>query len=63
LAQNYCRTGQKNDSYLDKIVDAGFDGVYLDIVKAYEYFGPDGDESEQAEARLKRRLRSEEAES
>ena len=26
------------DSYLKKIVDAGFDGVYLDVVDAYEYF-------------------------
>jgi len=25
-------------SYLDKIIDAGFDGVYLDIVDAFEYF-------------------------
>lgn len=24
--------------YLDKIIDAGFDGVYLDIIDAYEYF-------------------------
>ena len=27
-----------NDSYLDKIISKGFDGVYLDIVDAYEYF-------------------------
>lgn len=26
------------DAYLKKIVDAGFDGVYLDVVDAYEYF-------------------------
>ena len=26
------------DSYLNKILDAGFDGVYLDIIDAYEYF-------------------------
>lgn len=26
------------DSYLQKIVDAGFDGVYLDIIDAFEYF-------------------------
>ena len=26
------------DSYLQKILDAGFDGVYLDIVDAFEYF-------------------------
>jgi cysteinyl-tRNA synthetase, unknown class len=25
-------------SYLDKILDAGFDGVYLDIIEAFEYF-------------------------
>ena len=29
------------DSYLDRVVDAGFDGVYLDIIDAYEYFGPE----------------------
>ncbi len=27
-----------NDSYLYKILNAGFDGVYLDLVDAYEYF-------------------------
>ncbi len=27
-------------SYLDRIIDAGFDGVYLDIVDAFETFGP-----------------------
>lgn len=26
------------DSYLDRIVTAGFDGVYLDIIDAFEYF-------------------------
>lgn len=26
------------DAYLDKIIDAGFDGVYLDIIEAYEIF-------------------------
>ena len=25
-------------SYLKKIIDAGFDGVYLDIIDAFEYF-------------------------
>ena len=29
--------GNEN-SYLDKILKAGFDGVYLDIIDAYEYF-------------------------
>lgn len=27
-----------NDSYLKKIIDAGFDGVYLDIIEAFESF-------------------------
>ena len=27
-----------DDSYLKKIIDAGFDGVYLDIVDAFEHF-------------------------
>lgn len=27
-----------DDSYLKKIIDAGFDGVYLDIIDAYEFF-------------------------
>lgn len=31
------------ESYLDKIIEAGFDGVYLDIIDAYEYWGPDGE--------------------
>lgn len=26
------------DAYLDKILDSGFDGVYLDIIDAFEYF-------------------------
>ncbi|MBI3965514.1 MAG: endo alpha-1,4 polygalactosaminidase [Chloroflexi bacterium] len=26
------------DAYLDKIIDAGFDGVYLDLIDAYETF-------------------------
>ena len=30
------------DAYVDKIVAAGFDGVYLDVVDGYEYWGPDG---------------------
>ena len=27
-----------NDTYLKKILDVGFDGVYLDIIDAFEYF-------------------------
>ncbi|MBF0287021.1 MAG: endo alpha-1,4 polygalactosaminidase [SAR324 cluster bacterium] len=30
-------------SYLDRIIDAGFDGIYLDIIDAFYYFGPDGE--------------------
>ncbi len=33
-----------NDSYLKKIMDAGFDGVYLDIIDAFEYFEEHGEE-------------------
>ncbi len=29
---------EASDSYLSKIVNAGFDGVYLDIIDAFEYF-------------------------
>lgn len=29
-------------AYLDRILAQGFDGIYLDIVDAYEYWGPDG---------------------
>jgi cysteinyl-tRNA synthetase len=29
---------RNNDSYLDKILNTGFDGVYLDIIDAFEYF-------------------------
>ncbi|MEI6725938.1 MAG: MJ1477/TM1410 family putative glycoside hydrolase, partial [Actinomycetes bacterium] len=29
-------------SYLDKIIADGYDGVYLDIIDAYEYWGPGG---------------------
>ena len=28
--------------YLDRVIDAGFDGVFLDVIDAFEYFGPDG---------------------
>lgn len=27
-----------SNAYLDRILDAGFDGVYLDVIDAYEYF-------------------------
>jgi cysteinyl-tRNA synthetase len=31
-----------NDSYLDKIIATGFDGVYLDIIDAFEYWEGNG---------------------
>ena len=27
-----------HDSYLERIINAGFDGAYLDVIDAYEYF-------------------------
>ncbi len=39
------KTGKnKTCGYLDKIINAGFDGVYLDIIDAFEYFGPGGEQ-------------------
>lgn len=29
-------------AYLDKILEAGFDGAYLDIIDGYEFWGPEG---------------------
>ena len=29
---------KNNDSYLNKILEANFDGVYLDIIDGFEYF-------------------------
>lgn len=45
-------TGQ-NRSYLDRIIDQGFDGVYLDIIDAYEYWSSaaGGNERTRAQAR------------
>lgn len=43
-------TKDGDDSYLDQIVAAGFDGVYLDIIDAFEYFGPEGDQRERPKA-------------
>jgi len=36
-------------SYLDKIIETGFDGVYLDIIDAYEYWGPGGESGQNRE--------------
>jgi cysteinyl-tRNA synthetase len=30
------------EAYLDRILAQGFDGVYLDIIDAFEFFGPEG---------------------
>jgi len=32
-----------DSAYLDRVVAGGFDGVYLDIIDAYEYWGPGGE--------------------
>jgi len=34
-----------SESYLDRILDLGFDGVYLDRVDAFEYYGEQGRET------------------
>lgn len=31
------------ETYLDRLLNAGFDGAYLDIIDGYEYFGSGGD--------------------
>ena len=33
-----------DNSYVKKILDAGLDGVYLDIIDAFEYFESKGHE-------------------
>ena len=39
LTTDYCSTPSKlNDTYLSQILDSGFDGAYLDVVDAFEYF-------------------------
>jgi cysteinyl-tRNA synthetase len=40
------------DGYLDRILDAGFDGVYLDIIDAYEFFGLEGEMPERDDAAI-----------
>ena len=51
----YWETGWQNiifgspDSYLDKIMAAGFDGVYLDCIDAYEYYAEQGRETAEQE--------------
>ncbi len=37
-------TPGSSGSYLDRIIAQGFDGAYLDIVDAYEFWGPDGND-------------------
>jgi cysteinyl-tRNA synthetase, unknown class len=36
--------------YLDRILAAGFDGAYLDVIDAFEYFGPEGKRPSQENA-------------
>lgn len=40
-----------NRSYLDRILDQGFDGVYLDIIDAFEYWSDTNPERTRQEAR------------
>ena len=44
--------GEKK-SYLDRIIDAGFDGIYLDIVDAFEYFSNKKNDAYQDDAAKK----------
>jgi cysteinyl-tRNA synthetase len=44
-------TSGPNKSYLDRIIDQGFDGIYLDIVDAFTYWDEDG-ERPRAQSRL-----------
>ncbi|HIA47524.1 MAG TPA: hypothetical protein EYN96_06025 [Candidatus Hydrogenedentes bacterium] len=44
-------TSGDNRSYLDRIIDQGFDGVYLDIIDAFEYWSDDQSEVTRAQAR------------
>jgi cysteinyl-tRNA synthetase len=37
-------------SYLDRIVEAGFDGAYLDVIDAFEFFQKEGEMPERASA-------------
>jgi cysteinyl-tRNA synthetase len=37
-------------SYLDRILDQGFDGVYLDLIDAFEHFRPGGPQPERPSA-------------
>lgn len=38
------------ETYIDRVLDAGFDGAYFDIIDAYEYYGPGGDSGEERES-------------
>ncbi len=44
-------TAGTDKSYLDRIIDMGFDGVYLDIVDAFEYWSDEQPELTRLEAR------------
>lgn len=34
---------ENDDSYIKRIIDAGFDGVYLDVIDAYEFYQEQGE--------------------
>ena len=50
----YGTAAGQNKSYLDRIIDQGFDGVYLDIIDAYEYWSSPagGNERTRGQARI-----------
>lgn len=47
-------TSGPNESWLDRVIDQGFDGVYLDIIDAFQYWS-DGEEVATEKTRLQAR--------
>lgn len=47
------RSGPKK-SYLDRIIDQGFDGVYLDIIDAFQYWSGEGGPRERTRLRARK---------
>lgn len=43
-------TSGASGSYLDQIIAQGFDGAYLDVIDAFEFWGPDGNNERPAAA-------------
>ena len=51
------RSGQ-GKSYLDRIIDQGFDGVYLDIIDAYQYWSGEGGPHERTRLQARKDMAS-----